>query len=76
MIPADLPNGVVRVDKINAHVDGALAGPETGGCNGGAWGRIVEDGGRLWIPALVRVISSLNEFKVVTLEPDPIWRGL
>jgi hypothetical protein len=74
VIPADLPDAVVRVDKIDSHVDGAIAGPKACGCNSGTWGRLVEDGVQIRVPAFVRVVSSLDEFKVVGLEPDSAYR--
>jgi hypothetical protein len=72
VVPADLPDSVVRVDKIDTHVDGTVAGSKAGGCNGGTWRCLVKDGVEVRVPAFVRVVSSLDEFEVVSLEPDPV----
>ena len=74
MVPADLPDGVVRVDEVDTHVDGAVASSETGGCDGGAQRSLVKDGVDFRVPALVRIISSLHNVEVVILEPEPVCR--
>lgn len=74
MVPTDLPDGVVGVDKIDTHVDGAFTGSETGCCNGGAWRGLVEDGVDFRVPAFVWIVSSLDKAEVVFLEPNPVCR--
>lgn len=73
VVPADLPDSVVRIDKVDTHVDGTVAGSKAGGCNGRTWRCPVKDGDEVRVPAFVRVVGSLDEFEVISLEPDPVY---
>ena len=76
MIPAHLPDCVVRVDKIDPHVDAAFTRVEVCGCDCAARRCLVEDGVQFLVPSSMRVICSLDKLQVIGLEPDPTYRRM
>ncbi|GMF80174.1 unnamed protein product [Aspergillus oryzae] len=74
MIPTHLPNCVVRVDKIDPHVNATFTGVKVRGCDCTARRSLVKDGSQFLIPSGMGIICSLDKLQIVGLEPDPMSR--
>lgn len=70
VIPTHLPDGVVKVDKIDPHMDTTFAGVKVRGRDCTARRCLVKDGGQFLVPSGMRVICALDKLQIVGLEPD------